>query len=241
MTHPRFSNSFLLALRAGLLLVLILLISATGSGLLAQADRPDPTRFEQEIEAFANWDAKNSSPDDALLFVGSSSIRFWDTAEAFSDDPVINRGFGGSHISDVLYHFDRVIDRFDPSLIIFYCGENDIASGQNPDDVFDDYTELLARISQAFPDADFLYVSIKPSSSRIEYSDDFDSFNRRVEAYNETRSRLHYIDLASLLTNSDGRPDDSLFVDDQLHLNEKGYRLWNEKMRAFLSFSITNN
>ena len=170
-------------------------------GLLAQADRPDPTRFEQEIEAFASWDAKNSSPDDALLFVGSSSIRFWDTAEAFPGDPVINRGFGGSHISDVLYYFDRVIDRFDPSLIIFYCGENDIASGLNPDDVFDDYTELLARISQAFPDADFLYVSIKPSSSRIEYSEISTHLTGVFKAYNDTRSKLHYIDLASLLTN----------------------------------------
>jgi lysophospholipase L1-like esterase len=202
---------------------------------MAQADTPDPTRFEQEIDAFASWDAKNSSPDNALLFVGSSSIRFWDTAEAFQGYPVINRGFGGSHITDVLYYFDRVISRFDPSLIIFYCGENDIASGLDPDDVFDDYTELLARVGQAFPDADFLYVSIKPSNSRTEYSDAFDSFNRRVESYNETKHRLHYIDLASPLTMSDGQPDDSLFVDDRLHLNEEGYRQWNEKMWEFLS------
>jgi len=212
-----------------------MLVAQTGT------TEPDPTRFEQEIDAFANWDAKNSSPDDALLFVGSSSIRFWDTADAFPGYPVINRGFGGSHISDILYYFDRVIGRFDPSLIIFYCGENDIASGQDPDKVFDDYIELLARISQAFPDADFLYVSIKPSGSRIEYTEEFKSFNRRVGAYNEAKSRLHYIDLASPLTTSDGRPDDSLFVDDRLHLNENGYRLWNEKMREFLAEKFSSD
>jgi len=226
-------------------LLLLIFLGTMFSEVMAQADtsEPDPVRFEEEIEAFAGWDAKNSSPKDALLFVGSSSIRFWDTAEAFPGYPVINRGFGGSHISDVLYYFDRVIGRFDPSLIIFYCGENDIASGLDPDKVFDDYTELLARIGQAFPDTDFLYVSIKPSNSRIEYSDEFETFNRRVESYNETKSRLHYIDLASPLTTSDGQPDDSLFVDDQLHLNEDGYLHWNEKMRKFLSenFKLNQN
>jgi|SRR6056297_434944 len=226
-------------------LLLLIFLGTMFSEVMAQADtsEPDPARFEEEIEAFAGWDAKNSSPKDALLFVGSSSIRFWNTAEAFPGYPVINRGFGGAHISDVLYYFDRVIGRFDPSLIIFYCGENDIASGLDPDKVFDDYTELLARIGQAFPDTDFLYVSIKPSNSRIEYSDEFETFNRRVESYNETKSRLHYIDLASPLTTSDGQPDDSLFVDDQLHLNEDGYLHWNEKMRKFLSenFKLNQN
>lgn len=235
MTYSSFTNSSLLALRSGIILVLLLLFSATGSGLLAQTDTPDPARFEQEIDAFANWDAKNSSPEDALLFVGSSSIGFWDSAEAFPGYPVINRGFGGSHITDVLYYFDRVIGRFDPSLIVFYCGENDIASGLDSDLVFNDFTELLTQIDEAFPDTDFLYVSIKPSNSRLEHTDRFEAFNKRVETFMKTQNRLHYIDLASPLIGDNGLPDDTFFVDDRLHLNSEGYRLWNEKIRTFLA------
>lgn len=218
-----------------ILLFLIICIGTASSGLMAQSNVPDPTRFEQEIDAFANWDAKNSSPENALLFVGSSSIRFWDTAEAFQSYPVINRGFGGSHITDLLYYFDRVIGRFSPSMIILYCGENDIAAGLNPDKVFDDYKELLSRIEEVFPAADFLYLSIKPSNSRLEYSDRFAAFNEKVQMYNETYERLYYIDLATVLTGDDGVPDDSFFLDDRLHLNEDGYRLWNERMREFLA------
>lgn len=237
MTNSMLSKASVLSFRSGIFLLLLILCCSIDSELLAQTSQsePDPNRFEQEIETFANWDAKNSSPENAILFVGSSSIRFWDTAEAFPTYPVINRGFGGSHISDVLHYYDRVIGRFDPSLIIFYCGENDIASGLDQEKVFDDYQTLLSQINQSFPDVDFLYVSIKPSNSRLDFTDRFKAFNQRVKAHNQSSDWLHYIDLASVLTGGDDQPDDSFFVDDRLHLNEKGYQLWNEKMTEFLS------
>lgn len=194
---------------------------------------PDPLRFEQQIAEFVQWDAKNSAPENALLFVGSSSIRFWDTSVAFPDYTVINRGFGGSHITDMLHYYDRIIGRFSPSLIIFYCGENDIAAGQALHYVFEDYQALLNIIRQDFPEAHFMFISIKPSSSRLEHSERFAAFNRMVQAHNRTDPKLHYIDLASPLIR-DGRPDDSFFVDDRLHLNNRGYELWSERMQAFL-------
>ena len=205
--------------------------------IYAQAERPgtpDPLRFEQEIAEFVQWDAKNSSPVDAILFTGSSSIRFWDTAQAFSDRTVINRGFGGSHISDMLFYYERIIGRFSPSLIVLYCGENDIASGAALFHVFEDYLELIELIRQDFPDIPVLYISIKPSSSRIEHTERFAAFNRMVQSHNRSNPDLYYIDLATSLTRN-GSPDDSYFIDDLLHLNNRGYELWNERLSAFLS------
>ncbi|HKK45627.1 MAG TPA: hypothetical protein VJ964_08900, partial [Balneolaceae bacterium] len=88
---------------------------------------PDPQRFQQEIDNFKLWDAKNSYPNQAILFVGSSSIRFWKSHDAFPNYPVINRGFGGAHISDVQHYYRQVIGKYHPSIIVFYCGDNDIA------------------------------------------------------------------------------------------------------------------
>lgn len=194
---------------------------------------PDPLRFEQEIAGFEQWDAKNSSPENSILFVGSSSIRFWNSAEAFPGYTVINRGFGGSHITDLIYYYDRIIDRFSPSLIVFYCGENDIASGLALHHVFDDYLEFLNRVKQDFNDLHFIFISIKPSNSRLEHSERFTAFNRMVQAHNRADPTLHYIDLASPLVRNGG-PDNNYFVEDQLHLNERGYELWNERLTAFL-------
>jgi lysophospholipase L1-like esterase len=195
---------------------------------------PDPDRFAREITAFEEWDARNAAPGQAVLFVGSSSIRLWKTAAAFPDLPVVNRGFGGSHIPDLIHHYDRVTGRFDPALIVFYCGENDVASGVPLEQVFGDYTRLLGRIQEDFPDAGFIYISIKPSTSRIRHSGNFDKFNRMVEAHNALDERLHYIDLASALTTEGATPDDAFFIADQLHLNDAGYEAWNRLLGPLL-------
>ena len=201
---------------------------------------PDPHRFPQEIAGFENWDARNSTPGNAILFVGSSSIRLWKTAEAFPAYPVINRGFGGSHIPDMIYHYDRVIGRHDPALIVFYSSENDVASGVPLDQVFDDYTRLAGRILDDFPEAQLLYISIKPSNSRIQHSANFTAFNRMVEEFNRGNHRLHYIDLATALTGDGMLPDDAFFVTDRLHLNESGYEAWNRLLGPVLEQLYTS-
>lgn len=199
-----------------------------------QNGAPDPLRFEEEIAEFEAWDAKNTSPDNALLFTGSSSIRFWKSAESFPGYSVINRGFGGSQISDMLHYYDQIIGRYSPSLIILYSGENDIASGKAIYHVFEDYLALLERISRDFPQTPVLFISIKSSSSRADQTERFAAFNRMIEAHSRTSRTLYYADLSSTLTKN-GRPDDSYFREDLLHLNERGYELWNERLGAFLA------
>ena len=85
---------------------------------------PDPERFSKAIESFKNWDAKNFFPDQAVLFAGSSSIRLWKTQQSFPEVKVINRGFGGAHISDMLHYIDETVLKYKPRIIVFYCGDN---------------------------------------------------------------------------------------------------------------------
>lgn len=199
-----------------------------------EAEDPDPLRFEEQIEQFKAWDKKNSFPSDAILFVGSSSIRLWDTAAAFPDLPVINRGFGGSHISDVQHYYETVLNKYDPALIVFYEGDNDIAADKPIEQVFGDYRQLVERILDDQPDADFLYIPIKPSNSRWNYWSKMNEVNELIKDYNSKNDRLHYVDLASPILKNDGTPDDSFFLEDQLHLNEKGYEQWNENIEPVL-------
>lgn len=201
--------------------------------------RPDPTRFATEIKAFTDWDSRNSSPRSSVLFVGSSSIRIWKTADAFPQLPVVNRGFGGSHISDVLHYYDALFLAHEPTLIVLYMGENDIASGLALEEALNDYTLLLDRIQTDFPQAQVLYLSIKASSSQWCDWPRMNAFNQRVKALHGQREGHHYQDVATSLQLADGRPDDTLFLADRLHLNPDGYARWQKVVGEALTRILT--
>ena len=131
--------------------------------------QPDPNRFAGEISAFEQWDNKNSFPADAVLFVGSSTIRMWQTRASFPDLPVINRGFGGSHISDINFYFKRVVSPYKPKVIVFYAGDNDIASGKSAQQVLDDFRRFVEMVRNQLPRTPIIFISIKPSESRWNF------------------------------------------------------------------------
>jgi lysophospholipase L1-like esterase len=204
-----------------------------GQAVCAEAPDPDPGRFAETIETFAVWDSKNSFPEDAILFVGSSSVRLWPTAIAFPGKPIINRGFGGSEISDVIYFYDQVIKPYAPSKIFVYAGDNDIGYGKTPDQVLQDYKELVELGRSDFPDTEFIFISIKPSKQRWANWPTMAEANRMVRKYAEGHPRLGYADLATPLLDKNGRPKD-VFVEDGLHLNEQGYKLWQQALAPYL-------
>jgi lysophospholipase L1-like esterase len=199
---------------------------------------PDPLRYKNEIETFKLWDQKNSVPENAILFTGSSSIRMWKTHLAFPQYPVINRGFGGAHISDVIYYYNQVILKYNPALIVFYCGDNDIAGDKPVKQVFDDYLTLIIKIETDLSGVSFVFISVKPSGSRWDYWEKMNMLNEQIKKYNQQQDNLYYIDLASPLLDSNGKPDNTLFLDDRLHLNDKGYKIWNSSLHNLLKFLI---
>jgi lysophospholipase L1-like esterase len=194
---------------------------------------PDPGRFAETIETFAVWDSKNSFPEEAILFVGSSSVQYWSTATAFPGKPIINRGFGGSEISDVIHFYDRVIQPYAPTKILLYAGDNDIGYGKMADQVFEDYKELVELVQSDFPGTELIFISIKPSKQRWEKWPIMAEANRMVRKYAEKHPDLAYADLATPLLDDNGNPRD-VFVDDGLHLNERGYRLWQQALAPYL-------
>ena len=187
---------------------------------------PDPGRFQNEIDRFMHWDRQNSWPDNAILFVGSSSIRMWMTHDAFQEFPVINRGFGGAHTSDVNAFYDQVVKKYDPALIVLYVGDNDIAGDKSPEQVFEDYQKFVSRMKRDHPDAKLIFIPIKPSQSRWEFWPKMQETNRLVQEFNDSDPDLYYLDLATPLLNSEGIPEPSLYLEDQLHLSKKGYAVW---------------
>lgn len=196
---------------------------------------PDPTRFQGEIDAFNKWDSKNSVPDNPVLFIGSSSIRMWKTHDAFPDLPVVNRGFGGAEISDMIHFYDQIAKPYNPEVIVFYCGDNDISAGKKAEQVFKDFKTIREKLKTDFPDAQFIYLPAKPSQSRWKLYPEMEKFNNMVAEDCKSNDKSTYLDTATPLLKSDGKPDNSLFMKDLLHLNEKGYAIWNALLGKLLA------
>lgn len=211
-----------------LLIFLLSLSFLSFQGEAAVTPDPDPARFQSEIDLFVEWDQKNSHPAQAILFIGSSSIRMWPTRQAFPDFPIINRGFGGAQTSDVAHFYEQVVQPYDARIIVLYAGDNDIADGKTAAQVFEDYIELVNRILQDKPSAKFVYLPVKPSPSRFARWKEMNRLNLMIQEVNQKNPRLFYVDVASALLDSTGVPDKKYFIEDLLHLSEKGYEVWQE-------------
>ena len=212
--------------RVVLLTSVALAIGARIAMAQAAAD-PDPTRFDAEIKAFDELDRRNTTPKGAVLFVGSSSIKRWPTADGFSKFTVINRGFGGSYIADVNHYFDQTVRKYAANVIVFYAGDNDLGSGKSPDRVFADYQAFVDKVQATKPDTEIVFISIKPSLARWTLWQTMKAFNERVRVFSSSRPRLHFVDVAPPMLGPDGQPRPELFVEDGLHMTPAGYEIWN--------------
>ena len=191
-------------------------------------------KWEKTIKEFEMWDSKNTFPSDAVLFVGSSSIRMWPTRECFGEFAVINRGFGGSQISEVNYFAGRIVLPYKPEVIVFYAGDNDVAAGKDAQRVFDDYKKFVKLVHEKLPATRIIYVGIKPSRSRWSLWPVMNEANMMIRDFSGKDGRLYYFDSATPLLGSDGKPDSALFRNDQLHLNDKGYEVWTKQLRPII-------
>jgi lysophospholipase L1-like esterase len=203
--------------------------------VFADESTPDPARFDAEIREFESWDAKNAVPPNAILFVGSSSIRMWPTAESFPALPVINRGFGGSHISDVNHFAHRIVLKYKPRTIVFYAGDNDIAAGKSPQQVADDFLSFTKLVHDRLPDTRILFLPVKPSIARWKLWPQMQQANALVENLAERNEQLDYVDTATPMLTADKKPRNDIFLNDGLHMNAAGYRAWTEILAPHLT------
>lgn len=209
-------------------------VLATALTLFGQAN-PDPLRFQAEIDAFRQWDVKNAVPEHPVLFIGSSSIRMWKTAKAFPELPVVNRGFGGAHISDMLYYIDDILFKYPaPTVILFYCGDNDVAGGKSADTVLRDYQAFVETAWKAFPQTPIIYLPIKPCPSRWGIWAEQNKANALIRAFCDQHDLLFYADTVTPMLATGEPPADELFLEDRLHLSAKGYELWQQVVEPMI-------
>ena len=200
----------------------------------ASADEP-AKRWEKQIAEFEKADAAKAPPKDAVLFVGSSSIRGWKLDKYLPNVKAINRGFGGSQMSDSLYYADRIVIPYFPKAIVVYAGDNDIAKGKTAEQVTEDYAAFVKKVRSNLPKTRILFVSIKPSIKRWKLVDEMRKANEMISALTLDDPLQDFIDIDTPMIGSDGKPRTELFAEDGLHLSHEGYLLWSKRTLAVLN------
>jgi outer membrane protein assembly factor BamB len=207
-------------------------LSLLTSSLVAQEKSTRPRFVDDVAKIKANLD-KNTLRDP-ILFVGSSTIRMWNLGESFPNIPCLNHGFGGSVLDDIEDHFDTVIGPVACRGIVMYCGDNDLASGKTAIEHAAQVETMLTRIRAAHPNTPLLWIGIKPSGKRWSNWPEIQKANSMVAQVCRQWPLVRFIDVTPITLNEQGVPDDSLFKEDKLHLNEKGYQRWNALLQPYL-------
>jgi lysophospholipase L1-like esterase len=197
-----------------------------------------PAEFEKEIAAFEAADRQSPPPKGAILFIGSSSIRLWSTLAAdFPEHQVINRGFGGSKIADCTHFAERIIFPYEPRLIVFYAGGNDINAGGTAEQVGSDFREFVAKVKSRLPQTKIACISIAGNPARWAQVEKVRAANALIAATAGQDANVEFIDIFPHMLGSDGSPRPELFVADRLHMSPAGYKIWAELVRPHLADS----
>jgi lysophospholipase L1-like esterase len=189
----------------------------------------DPEFFADEIAAFEAADRVSPPPERPIVFVGSSSIRLWDTlAEDMAPLPVLNRGFGGSQLEHAVHFVERAVIRYQPRAVVLYAGDNDLdeRTGKSAADVVRDFQTFVGRMHAAVPDARIYYLAIKPSRMRWARWPEQAKANAEIAALCAKDPRLGFLDIATPMLANGEPPSRDLFIFDGLHLSDEGYALW---------------
>lgn len=193
--------------------------------------------FWQEIVSFKKKDSAQMPPNNAILFVGSSSFARWqDVGNYFPEYTIINRGFGGSILTDVIRYTYDIILPYQPKQVVIYCGENDLASVDSISSVeaYNRFKTLFGMIRTNLPKTNIAFISMKPSPSRANVQDKMKEANKLIKTFISAQKNASFIDIYDAMLDNKGQMREELYVSDRLHMKPAGYAIWKKAITPFL-------
>ncbi len=213
-------------------ILFLLICQLIGLSLSAQ----EFPRFEKEVKDLIAGDSLINKKK-LILFTGSSSIRMWkDLKTDFPEHNVVNRGFGGSDMTDLLYYAKPLITQYKPTKIFIYEGDNDVNAGKSPEQILAEAEKLLTLLRAELPGrVKIIFISAKPSVVRWHLKDKYVAFNRQLQQWTTTKKNVLYADVWSPMLDENGEVRKDLFISDNLHMNRAGYDIWKKVIGQFLN------
>ena len=227
----------------GLAIVLLALGGGAAHRLWDEISRSiseDPLVWEDAIRAFEQADREQPPPEAPVVFVGSSSIRLWDSlAEDMAPLVTLRRGVGGAKVGDVLHYADRLVTRYRPRAVVIFVGTNDMGAAlgnvpKTPEEVLALTRALLEKIRASQPDVPVYWLAVKPTTTDPTRWQRGQLLNRLVADWAAGERGLHFVDANRRLLTAEGAADPRYLMWDGIHLNDAGYAVWAPPIRERL-------
>jgi len=192
--------------------------------------------FYNEVHEFQKKDSISMPASNGIVFVGSSSLRMWtDLEQTFKSYHAINRGFGGSELTNANEWIKELVLVHKPRQVVIYSGENDVASGASAEQTYDRFVTFFTNLRRNLPKATITFISMKLSPSRSQFSDVILKVNADIKSFLAKQKNTAYIDIASKMLDSKGGYRPELFQDDMLHMTAAGYAIWTKEITPYLT------
>ena len=193
--------------------------------------------FSAEIRLFEQTDATTPPVLGQIMLYGSSTFRLWKTAKedcAYKDLKVVNRGFGGSQTVDANRYFERVVVPHQPSYLFFYEGDNDLNAGKSVDSIVMEMRIFIQKVREKLPNTRLIIISAKPSPARLSLLVKQKQLNKAFRNLRCRQRNIYYLDTMTPMLDATGKPKTDIYIDDNLHMNNKGYVIWTALVQSFL-------
>jgi lysophospholipase L1-like esterase len=191
--------------------------------------------FENEVLALVDKYQNNPVEEGGIVFTGSSTIRLWlSLKKDFPKSQIVNTGFGGSQTHHLLEFADELIVSFAPSKVFIYEGDNDINAGKSTAQILEDFELLISKLRSGLAGTQYYILSAKPSPSRWGLNREYQELNEALEIFSNNQPDIYFINIWSPLLQKSGNPNPKLFIEDNLHLNERGYKILKKAIRPYL-------
>lgn len=209
---------------AGLLLFLATTTVTYAQQSTSTAEQKNAPRYDDAIAAFLKEDQTNPPPKQAILFIGSSIFRQWkNLKEQMAPLPVFNRAFGGSRSAEILYYMDRIVLPYEPKIIVYYCGSNDINANIKPEEIAANFKQFVQRVHAKLPQTQIFFTSINRAPQKMDRWPDVDAANALIKEFCAKNKLLGFIDVNPALFDKEGKPRMELYLPDKLHFLEPAY------------------
>ncbi|MBQ2706808.1 MAG: hypothetical protein IJF67_00985 [Clostridia bacterium] len=197
--------------------------------------RPYPVNLHAHDALVAKYESQPIVKGGILLY-GSSFFTNWqnaadEVAEASAGKyTVVNHGFGGATVDELLYFYPRLVKPYDPSVIVTRVGPNDLYRGFTPEEAWMMAWRLYEFLRADFPEARIvIFCCFEHPSAKGAKAEKYIAFDAHQKEYAEATENVDFVNISdffyedpAFVGSYEGFRD--IFREDGLHLRPEIYR-----------------